>query len=232
MLFALAVMLPLFGNIKSSQLTSDFTDRALYDFPKGFLWGAASAAQHIEHQQPSDWTAFEKRVIAEGKTQTDPRPGYALPGHINALDQVSEQVRQRKTNFDELIEEDFALAHELGHNSHRFSISWARLFPQENMREPDPAGIAFYQRVLTAMKDNGITPLVSFFHFSTPEWFWHDLNGKRGWERSDALLHFKQFVEAVLDNFGTQIKNWCELCPSSCARAKSSSINSSKLVFL
>ena len=127
MLFALAVMLPLFGNIKSSQLTSDFTDRALYDFPKGFLWGAASAAQHIEHQQPSDWTAFEKRVIAEGKTQTDPRPGYALPGHINALDQVSEQVRQRKTNFDELIEEDFALAHELGHNSHQFLICVPKL---------------------------------------------------------------------------------------------------------
>ena len=62
-------------------------------FPDDFDWGVAVAAQHVEHQQPSDWTAFERRVIAESKTGTGDKPGQAKPGHIRDLDKYSAEVR-------------------------------------------------------------------------------------------------------------------------------------------
>jgi beta-glucosidase len=180
-------------------------------FPDDFAWGVAVAAQHVEHQQPSDWTAFEKRVIAEGKTGTGDQPGQAKPGHIRDLDLASEEVRRKKVDFDSRYEEDFEQLAALGLNSYRFSLSWARLFPRPNMTEPDEAGVAFYRDVIAAAKSHGLTPHVSLFHFSTPEWFWEDQDGQRGWERADALSHWNRYVSAVSRLFGADIDFWCTL---------------------
>ena len=109
-----------------------------------------------------------------GHTDTNPKPGYAKPGHINSLDKYSLEVRTKKTNYDEVFNEDFKLAEAMGHNGHRFSISWARLFPKEGMVNPDPAGIQYYQEILDSLADKNIEPLVSLFYFSTPEWFWNE----------------------------------------------------------
>lgn len=206
-----AVMLPSFGKKRTALWLSDFPDEASYQFPVGFLWGAASAAQHVESQQASDWTAFELDAFEQGRTSTDPRPGYAKPGHINSLDKYSEEVRRKKTNYDEVYDQDFLLAEQMGHNAYRFSISWARLFPREGMTEPDPEGVAFYQRILDSLKQHHLMPLVSFFHFSSPQWLWQEKNGKKGWEREDALVHYQRFVQTVLKHYGDQVNNWCTL---------------------
>ena len=211
LLLCISLMLPIFGKVRTDLWTSNFPEHQEYTFPKDFLWGASSAAQHVEGQQPSDWTTFELAAIKEGRTETDPRIGYAKPGHINSLDRYSLEIRTKKTNYDEVFNEDFKLAEEMRHNGHRFSISWARLFPKEGMAKPDPVGIQYYQEILASLADKNIEPLVSLFHFSTPEWFWNEKNGKRGWERDDALEHFEKFVRAVLENYGTQINNWCTL---------------------
>ena len=77
------------GSEKASSIAAPYP----LTFPQDFAWGVAVAAQHVEHQQPSDWTAFERRVISEGKTGTGNKPGEAKPGHIRDLDKVSEEVR-------------------------------------------------------------------------------------------------------------------------------------------
>ena len=201
----------LIGVGRGSETASSMDAPYPLTFPKDFAWGVAVAAQHVEHQQPSDWTAFEKRVIAEGKTGTGAQPGQAKPGHIRDLDLVSEEVRRKKVDFDARYESDFEALADLGLNSYRFSLSWARLFPRADMTEPDPAGVAFYKDVIASAKANGLTPHVSLFHFSTPEWFWEELQGKRGWERSDALAHWNRYVSAVSTLLGPDIDFWCTL---------------------
>jgi beta-glucosidase len=79
------------------------------------------------------------------------------------------------------------------------------------MTEPDEAGVAFYRDVIAAAKSHGLTPHVSLFHFSTPEWFWEDQDGQRGWERADALSHWNRYVSAVSRLFGADIDFWCTL---------------------
>ena len=200
-----------FVKLKPSFLSEKEPSQQRALFEDNFLWGAGSAAQHIEHQQASDWTNFERQVIKDGNTSTDARPGFALPGHINSLDKFSESVRLRKTNFDNVFDQDFALASKLGHNTHRFSICWARLFPTRDLNTPDPEAIEFYHNILDSLKKYNITPFVTLFHFSTPAWFWDELDYKRGWERKDAVEHFERFVQSVLDAFGNRISHWTTL---------------------
>lgn len=181
-------------------------------FPKDFYWGAAIAAQHAESQQPTDWTAFELDAFKNKRFETGTAPGYAKPGHIHDLGKYSDAARKEKTGFDRLYPEDLAMAKKMGLNSFRTSIDWARLFPREDMKEPDPAGIAFYKGILEEMKKNGITPFGTLFHFATPEWFFKpDASGKKGWERADAMDHWQRFVSAVADNFVPDIEQWCTL---------------------
>ena len=201
----------LFGEARGKQTASQLEAPYPLTFPDDFAWGVAVAAQHVEHQQPSDWTAFERRVIREGKTGTGDQPGQAKPGHIRDLDKYSEEVRQKKVDFDGRYADDFKELANLGLNSYRFSLSWARLFPRADMTEPDPDGVAFYRDVIAAAKANGLEPHVSLFHFSTPEWFWEEQSGQRGWERPDALTHWRRYVEAVSELLGPEIDYWCTL---------------------
>ena len=57
----------LFGQARGTQTASRLEAPYPLTFPDDFAWGVAVAAQHVEHQQPSDWTAFERRVILEAK---------------------------------------------------------------------------------------------------------------------------------------------------------------------
>ena len=86
-LVGLALFTPwLFGQARGTQTASRLEAPYPLTFPDNFAWGVAVAAQHVEHQQPSDWTAFERHVIREGKTGTGVQPGQAKPGHIRDLD--------------------------------------------------------------------------------------------------------------------------------------------------
>ena len=97
----------LIGESRGTQMASTITASYPLTFPNDFAWGVAVAAQHVEHQQPSDWTAFERRVIAEGKTGTGDKPGQAKPGHIHNLDKVSAEVRQKKSRLRYPLRERF-----------------------------------------------------------------------------------------------------------------------------
>lgn len=197
---------------KSLYATPAPTTKEAMAFPKDFFWGASIAAQQAESQQPTDWTAFELEAFTNKRFETGPAPGVAKPGHIHDLGASSATVRSQKTGFDTLMGQDMAMAQGMGINAFRFSIEWARLYPRAGMKAPDPQGIAYYKRLLSEMKQRGITPFATLFHFSSPAWFFEaDASGKRGWERADAMAHWQQFVTAVADNFVPDIEQWCTL---------------------
>ena len=112
-----------------------------YHLPDDFLWGTATAAYQIEHTQDDDWAAFEAEVLRTGRCGSL-GPGKPQPGHIHKLADYPEEVRRKKTDRRPHRRRS-GMAAAMGHNAYRFSLSWARLFPTENQRDPDPAGIAF-----------------------------------------------------------------------------------------
>ncbi len=202
--------LPGCGNPRSaSSLTKPALESTL-KLPADFLWGTATAAEQIESTPNSNWADFIRDAYAGRRFETL-APGEAKPGHIHNLGSLPLDVVMRKTNHESLVAEDIAMAKGMANNAYRFSIAWDRLFPREGMTEPDASALAHYDRLFAALEANHIKPSVTLFHFSTPAWFWKEKDGKRGWERSDALALFEQFVRAVVNRYGSRVGHWCTL---------------------
>lgn len=181
-------------------------------FPKGFLWGVAIAGQQAESVPASDWTRFEDDVFRAHRYAQGEKLGATPPGNIRDFGRWPESVRAHKAAFDLLYEQDIDAAASLGLNAFRVSIEWARLFPRAGMTEPDPEAIAYYHKVFAAMRSRGIEPVVTLFHYVSPAWFFEaDANGKRGWERADALALWRTYVDAVAQNFIPDVGIWCTL---------------------
>jgi beta-glucosidase len=206
------VVVDLVGRLPRREPIGPVAEDGPFVFPRGFLWGTATADHQIERSQPDDWTVFERRAKAEGK-QERVRKGQMRPGHIGDVVTTPAEWFDKKTDFDTHFEADLALAAAHGHNAFRLSISWARLFPRAGMKEPDPAGVAFYERVFAAMARHGLQPSLTLFHFASPQWLWDgmDARGRRGLERDDAVEHFAHFTRTVVQLFGERTRHWCTL---------------------
>lgn len=142
-------------------------------FPDEFYWGASTAAYQVEGgNENTDWARA------------------ARAGRVPPCGVAADHYRR--------FEEDFDLARALGHNAHRFSIEWARIEPEEGRF--DEAQIAHYRAVLRALHARGITPFITLWHFTLPEWF----AAKGGFEHSDAPELFARYVQFVVSALGDE----------------------------
>ncbi len=119
-------------------------------FPEGFIWGAATAAYQIEGattedgRGPSIWDTFSH-----------------TPGRVRGGD-TGDVAADHYHRFAEDV--DLMAALNLG--AYRFSIAWPRIQP-EGRGAVNPAGMAFYDRLVDALLARGITPAVTP---TTPAW--------------------------------------------------------------
>ena len=151
-------------------------------FPQGFLWGTASAAHQIEGGNANnDWWQWEQ-----------------TPGHV-----ANGDTSEVATDHYHRYREDFALLRELNQNAHRLSIEWSRIEPSEGVF--DATQIQHYRDVLGALRDQGISSMVTLHHFTNPLWFVR----KGGWAARDAFHAFEPFVERVVEELGDQVDLWC-----------------------
>ena len=146
-------------------------------FPPGFLWGAATAAHQVEGDNiNSDLWVLEH---VQPTLFTEPSLGACDHYHRYA--------------------DDIRLLARLGLNTYRFSVEWARIEPERNYFSL-PA-LEHYRRVLAACHENGVTPMVTFHHFSSPRWF----AALGGWERPAAADLFVRYCERCAKHLGNLI---------------------------
>ena len=152
-------------------------------FPRDFLWGVATAGHQVEGNNVNSDTWFLEH----------------LPGTIFAepsADAVDHYHRYR---------EDIALIAGLGLNSYRFSVEWARIEPEEG--QFSVAALDHYKRVLEACHEHGLTPVVTFHHFTSPLW----LLRIGGWEGSRTPELFARYCDRVMAHLGDLIGVACTL---------------------
>jgi len=114
-----------------------------------FQFGAASAATQIEDQnENTDWWIYTAPE-AQGGLAKGEFVGDASMGYSKAI-------------------EDVAIIKELGLDSYRFSIEWARIEPERDLI--DEAALAHYSDFIDALLSEGIEPVVTIHHFSNPVW--------------------------------------------------------------
>lgn len=199
-----AVVLPWWGPVRRKAIRSDEQARPPLQFPPDFVWGVATAAHQVEARAPNDWTAFEERALREGLTQR-------APGSIHNLHTWPAHVLDKKTDHVARMKDDVALMASLGVKAYRFSVEWARLFPTAAHTTADENALRFYVELVATLKAAGIQPVVTLFHFTTPQWLWEERDGRRGLERADAVQHFERFVSSVAAALGGDVTLWCTL---------------------
>ena len=116
-------------------------------FPKGFRWGASTAAHQIEGNNTNSDLWFMENI--EPRTFKD-RSGDADDSYHR-------------------WDQDVALLKALGLNSYRFSIEWARIEPSRG--HFSQAALDHYKRCIAALQRAGIDPIVTFYHVTAPRWF-------------------------------------------------------------
>jgi beta-glucosidase len=156
-------------------------------FPDGFGFGVASSAYQIEGatteggRGESIWDRF-CRV-----------PGHVANGESGdvACDHYHRYV------------EDLDLMAGLGIRLYRFSIAWPRLFPG-GKGAPNQAGIDFYRRLGEGLRERGITPLATLYHWDLPQ----AIQDEGGWANRDTAYRFAEYAATAYDSLGDLVHRW------------------------
>ena len=158
-------------------------------FSKDFLWGAATSSHQVEggtHNNWSEWEQSPERIADLKKRGLHP----------------SAFISGRACDHYHRFREDFDIAQSLGHNAHRFSIEWSRIEPQEG--KFDEKEIEHYREVIKALKERGMEPFVTLWHWTLPLW----MRDAGGWENTASGFYFARYCEKMANEFKNEVKFW------------------------
>jgi beta-glucosidase len=102
--------------------------------------------------------------------------------------------------------EDIALMSELGVDSYRFSVAWPRIQP-DGRGAVNPAGLAFYDRLVDSLLEQGIAPAATLYHWDLPQ----ALEDGGGWRNRDTAARFAEYAALVHAHLGDRVKRWITL---------------------
>ena len=75
-------------------------------------------------------------------------------------------------------------------------MNWARILP-EGTRRVNQKAVDMYRDMIMAMKENGITPYITMFHWELPQ----ALQVKGGWLNPEIVDRFGEYAKVVAENF-------------------------------
>jgi beta-glucosidase len=153
-------------------------------WPRGFLWGTATAAHQVEGGNANnDWARFERT------------PGRIANGDVSgaAADHWNRGAH------------DTMLMRALGANAYRFSIEWSRLEPAEG--QWDDAAWQHYADEVAGLRAFGLEPVVTLLHFTLPLW----LADRGGVRAADFPARFGRFAAEAARRLGPQVTWWCTI---------------------
>lgn len=100
-------------------------------------------------------------------------------------------------------EEDLDLIARLGVDAYRFSVSWPRVIPDGD-GEVSRDGLDFYRDLVTGMRERGIEPWLTLYHWDLPR----ALQEKGGWARRDTATDFARYAAVVAEALGELVGHW------------------------
>lgn len=179
------------------------------EFPQGFLWGGALAANQVEGAWNRDGKGLSGADVVRKATDR----------HKMSMDDVSKASiaqaiadqgtanypKRRGIDFYDYYPEDIKLFAEMGFRALRVSIAWSRIFPNGDETEPNIQGLEFYDRLFAEMRKYGIEPVVTLSHYEMPLGLTLKYNG---WASREAIKDFTRYTAIVLKRYRNQVKYW------------------------
>jgi beta-glucosidase len=172
-----------------SPVTSAQSD-LIASLPPGFRWGVATSAYQIEGavdedgRTPSIWDTYCRvpGAVANGDT------GDVACDHYHRMP------------------EDVALIRDLGVDTYRFSVAWPRVQPT-GTGPANPAGLAFYDRLVDELLGQGVQPWVTLYHWDLPQ----ELEDAGGWPVRDTAYRFADYAMLTFERLGDRVRTWTTL---------------------
>lgn len=168
-------------------------------FKEGFLWGGATAANQFE----GAWN-----VDGKGDSVSD----HCTNGTAKEAKWITVRIEQDRlypsheaADFYHHYEEDIALMAEMGFKMFRLSVNWTRIYPTGMEKEPNEAGLAFYEKVFDCCRAHGIEPLVTISHYEMPYALVETYNG---WASREVITLFEKYARTLLDRFHDKVTYW------------------------
>ncbi len=171
-------------------------------FSKNFLWGASVSTHQTEGNNHNQWSEWELET-AQVKVAQAP---YNY-GHLPIWDEIKTEATNPRNYVSgladdhfERYEHDFDLAKRLHFTTMRSGIEWSRIEPEQGKFNLEAA--AHYKKYFIAMKKRGLTPVVTLWHWTMPDWF----ANKGGFAKSRNIKYFIRYVRYVMEQLGTEFK--------------------------
>ncbi len=117
----------------------------------------------------------------------------------------SNYVSGRAADHYNRFEDDFKVASSMGHNAHRFSIEWSRIEPEEGRF--DDREIEHYRKVIGSLRDLGMEPFVTLWHWTLPLW----VRDKGGVTSTEFPRFFARFAKRAALEYGEEVRFWMTL---------------------
>jgi len=159
-------------------------------FPKSFLWGAATSAYQVEGSPladgagPSIWHRFVRT------------PGLVKNGDTGDI----------ACDHYQRMRDDVLLMKRLGLTAYRFSIAWARILPQ-GRGAVNAGGLGFYERLVDTLLEHGIQPMATLYHWDMPA----ALDDRGGWLNPDVADWFADYASVMFKRLDDRVKLWATL---------------------
>ena len=152
-------------------------------FENDFLLGAATAAHQVEGNNVNSDNWAQEQM---------PHSSFVEPSG-DACDHYNR------------YKEDIQWMAKAGLNAYRFSIEWARIEPEEGVF--DEKETQHYRDVIRCCKENGLEPIVTLHHFTSPIW----LIRKGGWEADTTPADFARYARYIAERFGSELQYICTI---------------------
>ena len=172
-------------------------------FPKGFLWGGATAANQCE----GGWQEGGKGlstvdVVPFGEDRMPVSRGLKK---MLACDAQHQYPAHEAIDMYHHFKEDIKLFAEMGFKCYRFSIAWTRILPNGDDDTPNEAGLKFYEEMIDECLKYGIEPLITICHFDTPVALIQKYGGWKDRRMIDAYL---KYCTAIFTRYAGKVKYW------------------------
>lgn len=191
-------------------------------FPKGFLWGGATAANQVEGGYDEGGKGLSVTDVQtagsleapryltytlDGKKQKSPAlPGQGLPkGAKGAIFDDEYYPNHVAIDFYHHYKEDIKLFAEMGFKVYRLSIAWTRIFPTGLEDEPNQEGLDFYRRVFEELKKYDIEPLVTISHYEDPLTLSEKYND---WGDRGMIDAYVKYATTLFKEYKGLVKYW------------------------
>lgn len=180
-------------------------------FPKGFLWGGALSGCQAEGAYNIDGKSMTIPEVMKFNAANDRK----VTKQMNITKEMIEEAKKdedtikypkrRGIDFYHTYKEDLALLAEMDFKVFRYSISWARVFPNGDDAVPNEKALQFYDSLIDQCIRYNMEPLITISHFDMPLVL---IERFGGWYNRKLIDLYIRYCEVLFNRYKGKVKYW------------------------